>query len=88
MRYLFLLLLIAQCNTYRPTIDTAGRSGTFQEAKAEQITNDMQHCKQLADDNAGLFSNFGHMWKNNTGETKFESIYKKCMNNRGHSVVY
>jgi hypothetical protein len=88
MKYLILLLLITQCNTYRPIVDTAGRSGTFHEAKAEQITNDMQHCKQLADENSGLFSNFNHMWKTNSGETKFENIYKKCMNNRGHSVVY
>lgn len=88
MKYLFLLLFIAQCNTYRPVVDSAGRSGTFNETKSVEITNDIQHCKQLADENSGLISNFGHMWKNNTGETKFESIYKKCMNNRGHSVVY
>lgn len=87
MRYLIIFLLIVQCNTYKPIVDTAGRSGTFNEAKAEQITNDIQHCKQLADENSGVLSNFGHMWKTNSGETKYESIYKKCMSNRGHSVV-
>ena len=31
-------------------IDTAGRSGTYDEDKAREITNDVQHCRELADE--------------------------------------
>ena len=43
--------------SYKPLIDTNGRSGTFDEDKAKEITNDLQHCKQLAKDNTTLGSN-------------------------------
>jgi hypothetical protein len=32
-------------------IDTAGRSGTFNNSTAENITNDIILCEQLADKN-------------------------------------
>ncbi len=34
---------LASC-AYKPVVDTAGRSGTFNENKAHEITNDIQHC--------------------------------------------
>ena len=48
-------LLITACS-YKPVIDTAGRSGTYNEDKAKEITNDMQHCKQIARENSNLVS--------------------------------
>ena len=42
--------LLANC-TYKPVIDTAGRSGTFNEDKAKEITDDLHHCKLVADQN-------------------------------------
>ena len=42
------LLFLASCTTYKPIVDTAGRSGTYNEDKAKEITNDLQHCKQIA----------------------------------------
>ena len=52
------LLFLASCTTYKPIVDTAGRSGTYNEDKAKEITNDLQHCKQIARENTNLLSNF------------------------------
>ena len=35
---------------YKPIIDTAGRSGTFDSDQAKEITNDTQHGKKYHDD--------------------------------------
>ena len=70
-----------------PVIDTAGRSGTFNEDKAKEITNDLQHCKMIADSNSSFVSNIIYWIESPTAETKHESIYRKCLNNRGHSVL-
>ncbi len=42
---------------YKPIIDTAGRSGTFDSDQAKEITNDTQHCKTIAKDNTNFISN-------------------------------
>ena len=41
---IFLMLFLASC-TYKPVIDTSGRSGTFDYSKSDEITNDLQHWK-------------------------------------------
>ena len=43
-----LMLLVTNCSTYNPVVDTLGRSGTYNEDRAREITNDLQHCKTLA----------------------------------------
>ena len=45
-KWLCLMLFVQAC-AYKPVIDTAGRSGTFDINKSDQITNDLQHCKSL-----------------------------------------
>ena len=72
---------------YNPVVDTAGRSGTFNEDKAKEITNDLQHCKTIADSNSSFVSNIIYWIGSPEAETKHESIYRKCLNNRGHSVL-
>ena len=42
---------------YKPIIDTAGRSGTFDTDQAKEITNDTQHCQTIAKDNTNFISN-------------------------------
>ena len=89
MKKLLLILIIsalASC-TYKPVVDTAGRSGTFNEDKASEITNDLQHCKMIAKNNTSFVSNIIYWIESPTAETKHESIYRKCLNNRGHSVL-
>ena len=49
-------LTLLQACSYKPIIDTAGRSGTFNEDKAKEITNDLQHCKYLAKENTNFIN--------------------------------
>ncbi len=88
---------MASC-TYQPKIDTAGRSGTFDKSNAEQVTNDLQHCKTLARENTNeLFETPKYVYNYYVRayflyllperKLSYPSIYKKCMENRGHSVI-
>ena len=90
IRLVFLTLffgLLTSCASYKPLVDTAGRSGTFDEDKAKEISNDLQHCKQMAKDNISITSNISFWLMSPTAQTQYENIYRKCMINRGHSVL-
>jgi hypothetical protein len=78
--------LLSAC-AYKPVIDTAGRSGTFNNDQAKEITNDMQHCKTLAKDNTSFVGNIVYWSLSPTMDTKKESLIRKCLTNRGHSVL-
>jgi hypothetical protein len=86
---LFTLLLgfLTSCASYKPIVDTAGRSGTYNEDKAKEISNDLQHCKQIAKENTNTLSNISFWLMSPTAQTQYEDIYRKCMVNRGHSVL-
>ena len=85
--YLGIVCTLLQGCSYKPIIDSNGRSGTFNISKAEEITNDMQHCKTLAKDNVNFVSNISYWVLSPSMDTKFESIYRKCLTKRGHSVL-
>ena len=90
IRFIFLTLfigLLTSCASYKPLVDTAGRSGTFDEDKAKEISNDLQHCKQMAKDNISITSNISFWLMSPTAQTQYEDIYRKCMINRGHSIL-
>ena len=82
-----ILVTSLQACSYRPIIDSAGRSGTFNEDKAKEITNDIQHCKYLAKENTNFISNITYWTLSPTMDTKYESIMRKCLDKRGHSVL-
>ena len=82
-----LLATLLQGCAYKPIIDTAGRSGTFDSDRANLITNDQLHCKTLAKDNTNFVSNILYWSVSPTMGTKYESIVRKCLTKRGHSVL-
>jgi hypothetical protein len=82
-----LLATLLQGCAYKPIIDTAGRSGTFNNDQAKEITNDMQHCKTMAKDNTSFVGNILYWSLSPTMDTKKESLTRKCLTNRGHSVL-
>ena len=82
-----LCTLLNACAKYDPLIDTAGRSGTFNSDQAKEITNDTQHCDKLAKDNTNFISNITFWALNQNMDTKYESIMRKCLSKRGHSVL-
>jgi hypothetical protein len=78
--------LLSAC-AYKPLIDTSGRSGTFNTDQAREITNDLQHCKTLAKENTTFVGNILYWSVSPTMDTKYESITRKCLTKRGHSVL-
>ena len=78
--------LLSAC-AYKPLIDTSGRSGTFNTDQAREITNDTQHCKTLAKENTTFVGNIVYWSLNQNMDTKYESIMRKCLTKRGHSVL-
>ena len=40
--------MLLQACSYKPIVDTAGRSGTFDKSQAVELTNDLQHCESIA----------------------------------------
>lgn len=87
MKKLLCLMLFVQACAYNPVIDSAGQSGTFNESKSVEITNDLQHCKIIAKDNSSFISNILYWSVSENLDTKYEALYRKCLNNRGHSVL-
>ena len=88
-KILLLAILVAFLNgcAYNPIVDTAGKSGTFNTDQAKEITNDIQHCKTIADNNTDFISNIIYWIGSPEAETEHQSIYRKCLVNRGHSVL-
>ena len=82
-----LLATLLQACTYRPIIDTAGRSGTFNTDKAREITNDTQHCQTIAKENSTFVGNILFWSVSPTLDTKYESIMRKCLSLRGHAIL-
>jgi uncharacterized protein YceK len=80
--------LLQGCSSYKPLIDTAGKSSSnFDTNQAKEITNNLQHCKTLAKDNTNFISNILYWSVSPTMDTKYESIVRKCLTKRGHSVL-
>ena len=73
---------------YKPIIDTAGKSSAnFNEDQAKEITNNVQHCKTIAKENTTFVGNIMYWTLSPTMDTKKESLIRKCLTNRGHSVL-
>ena len=79
--------LLSAC-AYKPIIDTAGKSSAnFNEDQAKEITNNVQHCKTIAKENTTFVGNILYWSLSPTMDTKYESLTRKCLTNRGHSVL-
>ena len=79
--------LLNACSTYSPLVDTMGRSGTFDESRAEHFSNDKVIFEQIATNNTTFFGNIGFWIMSPEAETEHDHIYKKCLSNRGHSLL-
>ena len=55
--------LLQSCTTYKPIIDTKGRSGTYDISRSDEITDDLITCKSLAKDNTNMVMESGkYVW--------------------------
>ena len=83
-----IFVCLLQGCAYKPIIDTAGRSSaSFNESQAKEISNDVQHCKTMAKDNTSFVGNIVYWTLSPTMDSKKESLTRKCLTNRGHSVL-
>ena len=79
--------LLQGCAKYEPLVDTRGRSGTYNESRAEEITNDKLLCSQFAKNNTTKMSNVTYWIFSPKMETRYQAYYKQCLTGRGHSVI-
>ena len=90
-------LLLQGCS-YKPIIDSKGRSGTFNNSTAENITNDIILCEQLAEDNTNqLFESYKvvhnwyirpqTLWLMPKAEYTKKKLIRNCLKGRGHAII-
>jgi hypothetical protein len=93
-----LLITLVGCYAYKPVIDTAGRSGTFNEVRAEKITDDIILCTKFSNDTLSDSQEFQAWIIDNIlrpaslgvvskADDTRKNYIRKCLNNRGHSVL-
>ena len=93
-----ILLSLTNCSTYKPIIDTKGRAGTWNEARATEITDDIQHCSMLADQHLSNSTEFQAWIIDNIlrpaslgvvskAEDTKKNYIKKCLAGRNHNVI-
>jgi len=96
--YTMLFMTLLQGCAYKPIIDSNGRSGTFNEDKANQITNDIILCEQLAEKNTNqvvesykVVHNWylrpSTLWLMPKAEYTRKKLIRNCLINRGHSLL-
>ena len=79
-------------------VDSKGRSGTFPNSKATEITDDKQHCKELVKDNVNLtydwvsfgfkkYFELGSLGIIKAGEPKSMTYNRNCLKGRGHATI-
>lgn len=95
---LIIILSITSCTTYRPIIDSKGRAGTWDEARAVEITDDIQHCTMLADQHITKsieIQNFiitnilrpASLGVVSLPEDTKKNYIKNCLKGRNHNVI-
>jgi len=87
MKKMLCVIILLQACAYKPVVDTAGRSGTFDKSQAVELTNDLQHCETIAKKNSNFVSNILYWSVSPTMDTKYEALTRKCLINRGHSIL-
>ena len=92
------VIILLQACAYKPVVDTSGRSGTFDNTKAVELTNDLQHCKTLAKDNTNTLVEGGKydynyyyrpsvLWLSPKANYNYPNMFRSCLKGRCHSVL-
>ena len=93
-----LSMTLLQACSYKPIIDSNGRSGTFNNSTAENITNDILLCEELAKKNTNdLVESYkvvhnwylrpGVLWLMPKAEYTNNKLVRNCLKGRGHNVI-
>ena len=101
MKTILLIMLsmtLLQACSYKPIIDSNGRSGTFNNSTAENITNDIILCQELAKENTNqLVESYkvvhnwylrpSTLWLMPKAEYTNNKLVRNCLKGRGHNVI-
>ena len=60
---------------------------TFDKSKSDEITNDIQHCRMLVKEHSNVVEDIVFWVFSPDGDTKSTKMNRKCLENRGHSVI-
>ncbi len=89
MRLIIILsLLFANGCAYKPIVDSAGRSGTFDSNRADRITDDTALCDIQIKKQIGSVENIVFWLFDPESRTKYQVMMRNCMTKRGHSVLF
>lgn len=94
---LLLSLSLVGCS-YKPIIDSKGRSGKWNEARATEITDDIQSCRYQAKQNTNATIEVGKkvynlvlrpkvLWLSPKARDEYKAIQVNCLEGRGHNVL-
>lgn len=97
LTYAIFVTFLQGCS-YKPIIDSNGRSGTFNNSQAENITNDIILCEQIAENNTNVlvesykvvhnwYLRPSTLWLMPKAEYNREKFIRNCLKNRGHSLL-
>jgi hypothetical protein len=95
---LAIFVCLLQGCAYKPIIDSSGRSGTFNNSTAENITNDIILCEELAKKNTNdLVESYkvvhnwylrpSTLWLMPKAEYTNNKLVRNCLKGRGHNVI-
>ena len=88
---ILLIISLSNCTTFRPIVDTKGRSGTFDVSRADELTDDLQSCEYHAKANSkksyNLFLRPKLLWLSPKAEDKYKQFTVNCLEGRGFSVL-
>ena len=86
------------CASYKPIIDTKGQTGAYSESRANELTDDLQSCKTLAEENTNTLVEtmkvgYNVWWRASSLyladklEYNYPKIVRNCLQGRNHKVV-
>jgi len=90
-------LLLANC-AYKPILDSKGRSGKWNEARATEITDDLQSCQYQAKQHTNTINETGKkvynvlirpklLWLSPKARDEYKANQVNCIEGRGHNVL-
>lgn len=96
--WLILLSLSLIGCSFKPIIDSKGRSGKWNEARATEITDDIQSCRYQAKQHTNSVNEAGKkvynllvrpklLWLSPKARDEYKAIQVNCLEGRGHNVL-
>jgi len=92
------LLILTNCATTRPIVDSRGKSSANIEGDMDRYDDDYYTCKAIAEDNtneviegfkkAYNFTRFRVLWLAPKVLDKKQEIIKRCLQGRGYVVLW